>query len=65
MGVHDILRIDYRLTENGELYFLEINSVPRVSSTSELGYICKERGVSYSDILNNYLKSIRNRIIHG
>lgn len=65
IGVHDILRIDYRLTENGELYFLEINSVPRVSSTSELGYICKERGVSYSDILNNYLKSIRNRIIHG
>lgn len=65
MGVHDILRIDYRITEKGELYFLEINSVPRVSITSELGFICKERKISYSNILDRYLKSIQKRIIHG
>lgn len=64
LRVHDILRIDYRLTEKGELYFLEINSVPRVSSTSELGYICQERCVSYPEILNQYLKCIHRRINH-
>lgn len=64
IGVKDILRIDYRLTEEKELYFLEINSVPRVSSTSELGYICKHRNISYPNLLNKYFKSIQKRINH-
>lgn len=64
LGVHDIIRIDYRLTKNNELYFLEINSVPRVSSTSELGFLCQKRDISYSEILDRYLKSIQRRLNH-
>lgn len=64
LGVHDILRIDYRLTKSNELYFLEINSVPRVSSTSELGFLCQKRNISYSEILDGYIKSILKRLNH-
>lgn len=62
IGVKDILRIDYRLTEEQELYFLEINSVPRVSSTSEIGFICQERNISYENILKQYVDAIERRI---
>lgn len=62
MGARDIARIDYRVTEKGELYFLEINSVPRVSSTSECAIICKKYNISFKDILFEYMDTIDKRI---
>lgn len=61
-GARDIARIDYRVTANGEIYFLEINSVPRVSSTSECSIICQKHNISFQDILLEYIDTINNRI---
>lgn len=61
-GAQDIARIDYRVTTNGEIYFLEINSVPRVSSTSECSIICQKHNISFQNILLEYIDTINNRI---
>lgn len=62
MGARDIARIDYRVTEKGEIYFLEINSVPRVSSTSECAIICEKHKLSFKDVLLEYVSTIDKRI---
>lgn len=62
IGARDIARIDYRVTESGKIYFLEINSVPRISSTSECAVICKKYNISFTDILSEYIDTIMNRI---
>lgn len=58
----DIARIDYRVTATGEIYFLEINSVPRVSSTSECSIICQNQNIDFENILLEYVDAIDKRI---
>lgn len=64
LNVHDIVRIDYRVTRDNQIYFLEANTVPRVSATSELGFICNQRGLDYSSVLTDYIESIIKRLNH-
>lgn len=64
LNAHDIIRIDYRVTENGKIYFLEANTVPRVSFTSELGFVCKNRGLNYPELLASYIRAILQRLNH-
>jgi D-alanine-D-alanine ligase len=63
LGAKDICRIDYRYdyTKNN-LYFLEANSAPRFSSTSEIGFIAQKRGFSFEQMVNIYLFVINKRI---
>lgn len=61
-GARDIARIDYRVTVTGEIYFLEMNSVPRVSSTSECAIICQEHNILFDNILIEYIDTIIKRI---
>lgn len=61
LGVNDILRIDYRVTEKGEIYFLEANTVPRICSKNEAGFICKSKNKPYSYIIKCLLESILQR----
>ena len=63
IGVNDICRIDYRvnlLTE--EINFIEINSAPRFSSTSEIGFIAKKHAVPFSTMVGYYIDTVLNRI---
>lgn len=62
IGAQDIARIDYRVTTNGEIYFLEINSVPRISSTSECAVICDKYNIPFKNILKEYVDTIINRL---
>lgn len=64
IGAQDIARIDYRVTEKGEIYFLEINSVPRISSTSECAIICSEHNIPFKKVLMEYIDTINNRFIN-
>ena len=64
LNVHDIVRIDYRVTSDYRIFFLEANTVPRVSITSELGFVCKARGLDYPTVLANYVNSVISRINH-
>lgn len=61
LGVNDILRIDYRVTEKGEIYFLEANTVPRICSRNEAGFICKKNNKPYSYIIKCLLEAILKR----
>lgn len=58
----DISRIDYRLTPNGELYFIEMNSVPRISKTSEVGFVMQKHSKSFADFLKIYIDVITQRL---
>ena len=61
IGARDIARIDYRITATGEIYFLEINSVPRVSSTSECAIICQSNKITFNEIILEYVDAIIKR----
>lgn len=61
LGVNDILRIDYRVTEKGDIYFLEANTVPRICSKNEAGFICKSKNKPYSYIIKCLLETILQR----
>lgn len=63
IGVKDICRIDYRLdTRNQNFSFIEINSAPRFSTTSEIGFIAQKRNCPFSKIVEFYLKTFIDRI---
>lgn len=63
IGVKDICRIDYRLDINtNKITFIEINSAPRFSSTSEVGFIANKRGISFAQMIKYYLQTFNDRI---
>ncbi len=63
IGARDICRIDYRLDiATSKMTFIEINSAPRFSSTSEIGFIAQKRGITFSKMLQYYLQTISDRM---
>lgn len=63
LGVHDICRIDYRInlsTQN--ISFIEINSAPRFSSTSEIGFIASKNNVTFSNMVQYYISTVMDRL---
>lgn len=64
IGVKDICRIDYRYNPQTEkFYFIEINSAPRFSITSEIGLIAEKRNLTFADMTNYYINAVNNRIL--
>lgn len=39
LGIRDVGRIDYRITEDGDIYFLEVNALPSLEEGASL-YLC-------------------------
>lgn len=64
LGMRDFARIDFRLNNNNELYFLETNGNPVISKTSEIGVISANKGIPYSDIISYIIETATNRINH-
>lgn len=63
IGARDICRIDYRVDINSsKITFIEINSAPRFSSTSEIGFIAQKRNLSFSDMVKLYINTFNKRI---
>lgn len=63
IGAKDICRIDYRLDiSTNKITFIEINSAPRFSSTSEVGFIANKRNISFAQMLKYYLQAFNDRI---
>lgn len=63
IGARDICRIDYRVNiSNNAIYFIEINSAPRFSRSSEIGFIAEQRGVHFNDMIKIYLDTVLKRI---
>lgn len=62
IGAKDICRIDYRVnTSTGKINFIEINSAPRFSRTSEIGYIAEKHNVSFTQMVKKYIETILKR----
>ena len=60
--INDLARFDYRVRESGEIYLLEINSLPRLGRDSDLGFLCSARSISYSAQIDSYLNGIMQRL---
>lgn len=55
IGCCDLARIDYRISTSGEIFFLEINSMPTITPTSDAGMICKCLNKPYGYFLKEYI----------
>lgn len=55
LHIKDICRIDYRLTKNNQLYILEINSVPRLSITTNTVKMAELNNMTFEELIKKYL----------
>lgn len=63
IGSNDICRIDYRVNlSTEEISFIEINSAPRFSSTSEIGFIAQKNSVSFATMVGYYVDTVLARL---
>lgn len=65
LDVHDICRIDYRINlSNYEVNFIEINSAPHFSNSSEIGFIAQKKNISFLQMMQYYLETVLKRLIY-
>lgn len=62
LGMRDFTRIDYRLTKDEKLYFIELNGNPVISETSEVGTLCRLRNIPFKNIYAKIISAATNRI---
>ena len=62
LKVNDIARIDYRVTDKGSIYFLEINTVPAIHMNSQVGAICHGIEISFEEFLKRYIETVLKRM---
>ena len=61
IGLRDIARIDFRITKDEEIFFIEVNSNPVLSGSSELGAICQIYNTTESQLLRYYVEAFLSR----
>ena len=62
LGLKDICRIDYRYNaDTNKLYFIEVNTSPRFSTETEIGFIAQKRNLYFHDMVKLYLDSFCER----
>ena len=62
LGCQDMARVDFRVDESGEVYFLEINPLPSFAPDGSLGLLAEYLGVSYSQLVGRILDAAIERI---
>lgn len=62
LNVYDIARIDYRVTKTGEIYFLEVNTVPAIHKRTQAGAVCKILDITFEKFLDIYISSVEDRL---
>ena len=56
VGCRHYGRVDFRLNEKNELYFLEINTLPGMTSTSLLPMAAQAAGLEFPDLVDTIIK---------
>ena len=56
LGCHGYSRVDTRVTEQGEVFLLEVNSLPGFTGLSYLPRIAEHAGVNYGDLVEAILQ---------
>lgn len=62
LNMHDFARVDFRLQENGQLFFIEINGNAVISETSEIGIISRELGIPFGEIVGDIIRAATERL---
>lgn len=57
----DFARVDFRLGTDGQLYFLEVNTLPGLTPTSLLPKSAAASGMDLESLIQNMLQGARNR----
>ena len=52
LNLKDFARIDYRVDEKGEIYFLEVNTIPGMTELSLLPMAAKKVGIDFDGLIN-------------
>ena len=65
LGTDGTVRIDYRLSENGKLYFLEANPNPDIADGEEFAAAAKAAGIGYPALLQKIVNLGIRRAEHG
>ena len=55
LGCRHYGRVDFRLDDNNDIYLLEINTLPGMTSTSLLPKAAKEYGISFKSLIKNII----------
>jgi D-alanine-D-alanine ligase len=50
-------RVDYRVSEDGEIYILEVNANPCISPDAGFSAACNKAGYSYTKMIENIIKA--------
>jgi D-alanine-D-alanine ligase len=56
LGIDGYCRIDFRLSKDGQLYFLEANPNPDIADYEEFASAAKAAGLSYEELLDRILQ---------
>jgi D-alanine-D-alanine ligase len=57
LGIRDVGRIDFRLGEDGRIYFLETNALPSLEAGASLFAASRRDGLSYEQTIGQIVKS--------
>jgi len=61
LSIRDLGRIDFRLAENGRIYFLEVNALPSLEKGAGLFAAATREGLSYEGALGAVVRSAARR----
>ena len=62
LGCRDYARLDYRISEDHNIFFIEANTCPRVSESSEIGHIAYMKNSSFGDYVNLLVTTVEDRV---
>lgn len=62
LNMRDFARVDFRLREDGKLFFIELNGNPVISETSELGVISRETSRPFGELVGEIILSAEKRL---
>lgn len=57
LGCFGFSRVDLRVTEKGEVYILEVNTIPGMTETSDLPQAAAAAGISFEDLVEYMLRT--------
>lgn len=61
LGCHDYARVEMRMDEHGNIYVIELNTLPTLEEDSYFGRVGKKLGLSFGDMLQEIIEAAAER----
>lgn len=61
LNMRDYGRLDFRVDESGNIFFLEANALPGFSMSTDIGYVCQFYDYKYEDICSKLIETVLSR----